>query len=106
MNPGELRQRLMIQSKVVTRNTFGEEVITFLTRGSVWGSVRPLSSREYFLSQQAQSQVSHQVTIRYFAGLRTDWRILWGTRVFDIKSVINTDEKNQEMILLCTEFVT
>ncbi len=106
MNPGELRHRLIFQSQVVTRNAFGEEVVTFLTQGERWGSVKPLSGREYFLSQQAQSQVTHQITIRYFSGLRTDWRILLGSRVFNIKSAINTDERNEEHILLCTEFVT
>jgi SPP1 family predicted phage head-tail adaptor len=106
MNPGELRNRLMIQSRVVTRNTYGEEVASFLTQGTIWGKVSPLNAREYFMNQQAQSQVTHQVTIRYFSGLRTDWRILWGTRVFDIRSIINPDERNEEQILLCTEFVT
>ena len=102
----KFRHRLTLQSKTVTRNAYGEEVITWTNEKTVWGSIEPLSGREYFQAQQVQSKVTHKVSIRYYTGLRTDWRILFGSRIFDIVSALNIEERNREMVLYCTEFVT
>jgi SPP1 family predicted phage head-tail adaptor len=106
MKSGKLRHRITIQSKVVSRDTFGAETITWRTEKTVWASIEPISGKEYFLAQQVQSEVTHVIKIRYYEGLRTDWRMLFGSRIFDVKSVINFQEQNVEMILMCREFVT
>ena len=106
MNPGKLRHRLQIEKKVVARDSYGAETITWTDVDTVWGSVEPISGREYFLAQQVQSEVTHRVTIRYYAGMNPGWRIKFGTRIFDVLSVINTEERNREMILMTREFVT
>ncbi len=106
MKSGKLRNRVILQSKTVTRNDYGEETIVWTEKDTLWASIEPLTAREYFQSQQVQSQVTHKITIRYYLGLRTDYRMLWGSRIFNIISMINPEERNREMILLCTEFIT
>lgn len=106
MKSGELRHRINLQSKTATRDSFGAETIAWKTERTIWASIKPLSGSEYFLAQQVQADVTHQIRIRYFEGIRPDWRIVFGTRIFDIKSNINLDERNNEMILMAKEFVT
>ncbi len=106
MNPGNLRHRIILQTKTVTRDSFGAEIEVWGQEIELWASIEPLTSREYFASLQMQSQVTHKITIRYYPGLRTDWRIKLGSRLFDIKSIINLREENKELTLLCTEWVT
>lgn len=106
MRSGQLRHRIDLQTKVASRGTFGEETITWRTEATVWGSIEPISGREYFLAYQVQSEVTHRIRLRYYKGVRPDWRIKFGSRVFDILSVINPEEKNSEMNLMCREFVT
>ena len=106
MNAGGMRNRVQLQSKTVTRDTFGAETITWTEEAVLWAKVEPITAREYFSSMQMQSQVTHKITIRYYAGLRTDWRVKWGSRLFDIQSALNLEERNREMTLLCTEWVT
>ena len=106
MKSGELRHRFILQSKTATRNSFGAETIVYKTEKTVWASIEPLAGSEYFLAQQVQADVTHRVKIRYFEGIRPDWRGIFGTRIFDIKSIINLGERNNEMVLMTKEFVT
>lgn len=107
MRSGRLRHRVYLQAKSVTRDSFGGETIAWTTKTPrpIWASIEPLSVREFFASQELRSQVTHRIVIRYYAGVKTEWRVLWGSRQFNIVSIINPDERNKEMILLCTEWI-
>ncbi len=91
MRVGRLRHRIYLQSKVVTRDAFGSEVITYKTENPrpIFAGIEPLTAREYFASQQMKSQVTHKVILRYYPGVQTDWRVLYGTRQFNIIEIIN-----------------
>jgi len=108
MRAGKIRHRIYLQSKVVTRDSFGSEVITWLSENPrpIFAGIEPLNVREVFLAQQMKSEVTHKVTIRYYSGVQTDWRVLWGSRQFNIVSIINPEERNREMVLLCTEWIS
>jgi len=106
MQSGKLKHRITIQSKGVARDSFGSEVVTWITEKTVWASIEPIAGREFFLAHQMQANVDHRIRIRYYDGIRVDWRILFGTRIFDIKSIINLQEQNNEMILMAKEFIT
>ena len=106
MDIGRMRHRVILQSKTSTQDETGAAIETWATERTVWGDISPLNSREYWSAQQVQSDVTHRVILRYYSGLRTDWRIKYGTRIFDIRSVINVDERDEQHILLCREFQT
>ncbi len=54
-------------------------------------------------SQEESHQVAHRVRIRYLSGVLPTMRITWGSRTFDIHAAPNTEERDIEMELLCTE---
>lgn len=66
-------------------------------------SIDPISGREYFSQQQVQGEVTHRIRLRYLAGVTSALRVLYGTRVFDIVSVLNWEERNIELHLMCVE---
>ena len=106
MRIGRLRHRLELQEKSVTgRDSFGAEQITWVTKQIVWGSIEPLSGNEYFAAKQTQAAISHRVKIRYNSAINTKWRIKFGTRIFEIESIINRNERNEEQTLICSESV-
>jgi head-tail adaptor len=43
--------------------------------------------------------------MRYYAGLRPDWRLTFGSRTFEIVSVINPSERRKELELMLKELV-
>lgn len=104
MRAGELRERIQLQAKQVTRDTFGAEVITWVTQATVWARVTAVSGDEAVTLSQEAATMTHQVVIRYYDGLTPVMRVLWRGRVLEIRSVI-PDEKRQQMTLLCSEVV-
>ena len=109
MRAGKLRHRITIQQYALgspQRNASGELDGSWTAYLTVSASVDPVSGREPWLAQAHLSEVSHKVHIRYRAGITHDMRVLYGSRVFEIKAVLNFEERNRELLLLCTEGVS
>lgn len=105
MRAGELRHRVTIQQKTFSRDSYGGETITWTDVATVWAAVEPISGREYFTAQQTQAEVTTRIRIRHRAGITPVMRVLWGTRLYDIISVIEVKERNREIHLMCQEVV-
>ena len=104
MNSGRLRHKVEIQSSIDVRDEYGgESYKEWVSFAYCWASIEPLSGREYFAAAQAQSEVSHKITMRYRSGIKTYYQILWNDRIFNILSILNTREENRELVLYCSE---
>ena len=103
MQAGALRQRLQIQAKVETRDSRGGVIETWSTVAERWGMITPLRMREIFQAQQVEARVSHRITLRYYAGLTNQHRVVHEQRVFHIQPPINVNERNRETELLAME---
>lgn len=103
MDIGKLRHRITIQRQVNEVNDYGAPVTIWKNVATVWADIRPLSGREYFSAQQVQSEVTTQIWIRYHQGIVPTMRIKFGKRLFAIVSVINAQERNITLQLLCKE---
>jgi len=103
MKPGRMRHRITIQQTARTQNGFGEPIDSWSTFETVWASVEPLRGREFWAQQQVNSEVSIRVRMRYLSGVTSAMRILFGSRILPIESVIDQEEKHKEMQLMCSE---
>jgi SPP1 family predicted phage head-tail adaptor len=106
MQAGRLRHRITLQEERPTRDSYKAEVLGWVDVATVWAAVEPLRGREYFSAQQVNSEVSHRVTIRYRSGVTSAMRVLFGSRVLQIDGVINVNEQNRELQLMCIEGVS
>lgn len=105
MRIGPLRNRVTIESYAKSRDGYGAEVETWSRFADVWASVEPLIGREYLAAKQIQAEVTHKIRMRYIEGLAPTMRIVWGTRTFEIVSIINVSERNKEIVIMATEDV-
>lgn len=103
MQAGRLRKRVRIQTPVDAQNGLGEMIRAWSTVATVWAAVEPLRGREMFDAAQVQAEISHRVQLRYRPGVNTTMRILFGSRVLQIQSVIDVDERRRELQLMCRE---
>lgn len=103
MNAGELRHQIEIQEAAATRNTAGESVTTWTTIATVAAAIRPASSREVMLTQATAAQTTHTITIRYRDRVSAAARVKFGSRIFTIAGVLNVDERDVELRLVCYE---
>jgi SPP1 family predicted phage head-tail adaptor len=103
---GDLRHRVEIQSSTAARGQSGATLPAWNTSvpfAYARAKIEPLSAREVFAAEAASAEVTHRITIRYLAGLKTDMRIKHGTRYFDVVGIRNIEERNAWLELLCVE---
>ena len=100
---GHLRHQIVVETPTETADTMGGITTTWATFKTIRAAVMPLRGREYLEARQTQTAVSHRIRIRYLEDLTTKMRIKWGTRYFDIESVLNILERNHQMDLMVIE---
>lgn len=108
LRSGSLNRRIQIQQRSTSQDTFGDQAQTWTTIATVWGEISPLSGRELMSAQSVQSEITHQITVRYqsiFANPKavTAYRAVYKGRYFNITSCENQDERNRIVILSATE---
>lgn len=105
MRAGQLRHRIVIQQLAEGRDSAGGIAETWITFVTLPAAVEPLKGREYFQSDQLNAEVSHRIKVRYYPGILPKMRVSWGTRIFRVEAVLNIDERNREIQLMCTEVI-
>ena len=98
MTIGAMRQRILLQTRGLSVDSFGQQVTTWTDAFSIWAAIEPLSARELFAAQAVQSEVSHRITVRYRAEFATPtavaaMRVMFAGRIFNIQSAINLQER-------------
>lgn len=65
--------------------------------------VRPLEGRELVQAMQTGMQRPHEFTIRYRTGMTGAKTLIYETRTFDVKSVVDPEERHRELVLMTEE---
>lgn len=109
MRAGTLRELLTIQVNTPVQDSYGEPIESWAniaTNPTVWGSVGSRASGERFITggEQLMATVSHTVRIRYRDDVTVKMQLLWrGSRVLEIKNVVDPDGRKSDLILMCSE---
>lgn len=103
---GKLKHQVGIQVVTETPDEFGgasaKEWNTVATRRA---SVSPLRGQERSAAKQVTPELSHRVVMRYYSGLTTKNRLVFGSRILEIQEIITPDEIKHMMIIMCIERV-
>lgn len=105
MRAGRLRHRVVVERATDGTDAYGDQVPTWSALATVWAGIEPLSGREYLAAAHIQADVSTRIVIRGIPGvsITPKDRIRYGTRLFDIKQVVDRDAENIEIQLLAQE---
>jgi len=105
MEAGMLNKRITLQYQTKVSNNMGGFVTSWVDAATIWAAIWPVSASEQVQSMQPTMTISHRIRIRYRSILRASWRIKFGLRYFNIVSIINQNEKNELLDLMCKESV-
>jgi len=100
MRAGRLSHRVRIERATISQNEYGEPDQTWAELATVWAAVEPLKGSEQFAAMQVQSGADVRMVTRWssLTGTATTAdRIIFGSVVYDIKSVININSKNVQL---------
>jgi len=110
MRGGDLRHRVLIESKALTTDANGDRTETWTTYHECYADIATGNGREYFAAKQTIADISHTVRIRYKAGITPDMRVRFNdlknsgsARYYNIRSVGSPDERSEQLALQCTE---
>ena len=107
MDIGRMRHRITLQEfKETGRNRFNEPITERVAFATVWASIEPIVGREYWAKHQVQAEVTHRIRMRYREGVKPTMRVIFKEREFSIESVVNYQERNVDLQLMCKEVVT
>ena len=106
INAGEFKHVVTIQDQTGSTNSYGEATDEDWTDFSkTRAGIYPISGREFFFCFQVNSEITHKVNMRYISGVKPNMRIKFNDRFFEIISVINFQEGNKLLQLLCKELI-
>ena len=104
MNVGKMRNRITFVRPATEKDKLGGYKDDYVDVATTWAQITPVSGKEY-LTQVRENTVSHKIYCRYREGITPQLRIRFGERMFRILSVINWEERNEGMTLMCEETV-
>lgn len=104
MNAGKMRHRITFQRPVTEKDKVGGYSDDWVDVVTTWAQISPISGKEYF-TQVRETTVSHRVYCRYRPGINPHMQIKFGKRTFRIISVINWEERNEGLTIMCEELV-
>jgi len=105
VNIGALRQVATIQeNSPTTVNAANERVDSWGTfEPGVRCSINELSGRELEFATRRVADATHEVVMRYRAGVTPKMRIAWDSRTLNIEAVIDQDGLQRQLKLICVE---
>lgn len=104
MQAGTLRHRVTFQLQSTIKDETGEQVDTWTSTVTVWGSVEDLSANEVLTAGAASAQVTTLITTRHRAGITSGMRILTGGRTLEITAPpIDKAGRHRQLEILCKE---
>lgn len=99
MKAGDYKHRIILERRTAgSLNTWAEV-------DTVWAAVEPLSGNQFYQNLVATTEVTGRVRIRYRTDIKPDWRLKFGTRIFNIVGIVNPKEENRELHIMYREMI-
>jgi SPP1 family predicted phage head-tail adaptor len=105
MNPGILVHQIIIQIKSISQDAELNAVETWMDWRTLWAQAMPKLGKEYYKLQTINNDITEVFKTRYIAGINPRQRIKFMCKYYEIIDVINTDERNKELLITCKAVV-
>ena len=100
---GEKNRRVTVQGATQTPDGMGGYTETITTIDTVWMKVEPLQGDEQIQAMQTGMTAPHRFTATYRSDITGATTLLYDGRTFDVKSVVDPDEKHRDLVLMTDE---
>ena len=100
---GALRHRVTLQRAVRTAADGGTATISWTSAGSLFARIEPVSGREIEIGDGVAARVTHKILIRHREDIGPEMRVVEGSRVFEIRAVVDLEGRRRWLQCLCEE---
>lgn len=107
MKFSKMRHRITFLKPMGTyKNSMGESVPKYSELRTVWAFVAPKTGREYDEAQKLRAETTYNIHTRYFSDITAEMQIRFNDRILKIESVLNINERNEELQIVASEVDT
>lgn len=104
MDFSKMRHRITFLKTIGTyKNSMGENVPDYKEVRTVWAFVAPKTGREYDEAQKLRAETTYNVHTRFFDDVTAEMQIRFNNRILKIESVLNVNERNEELLIVASE---
>lgn len=98
IDPGAFRHELVLEEAELTPDGAGGHTEAWSEVGTLFARIEPVSADSRFGADQTLETVTHRVTLRHRADLRSGMRLRRLSRTFDILTVHDPDETGRYLV--------
>ncbi len=102
---GRLRTPVQVQNRTQATDAEGNVISTWTNAGTVFAQLEAQGMAEVLEADRLEQDITWLVTLRYPAPVTHQSRLLLGSRTLDVRTVVNVDESNREVMVRCLERV-
>ena len=84
------------------RNNIGEDDYAWATFHATRARIRVLKAREQVSAEAQEAAADTEIMIRYFPGVTAGMRVVHSSTYYDIRGVVDYEERKRELTLQCT----
>lgn len=104
MKAGGLKRRIQVLAPVEVVLSSGGVKTGWSLIMTVWGSIEPLTGKEFYLAKQVDSDVTHNIIMRFNKiGITPSYRLVHKDQIFEISSKLNIEEQNRQFTIKAIE---
>jgi SPP1 family predicted phage head-tail adaptor len=103
MRGGDLRHKIYFQDKSASSDGMGGSTWTWSDSFAAWAGIWPVSANEVIKNEALEHQITHRIRVRYESRIEPKLRIRFGSRYFEIVSIINPNERGIVLDIMATE---
>ncbi len=100
---GDLRHRLLLEEPLRAPDGAGGAIESHALVAELWGHVRPVSGAERLTADRIAGRITHEIWLRHRVGVAPAMRLRLGARVFDIRAVLDIEERRRWLKCLVEE---
>jgi len=100
-----MRERIEIQelSSSGQVDSYGQDITTWTTLATVWGSVQGQPGTETIVGEQPTTLAKYKLTIRYRDDLDTKMRLIWRGKTLQVMSIADTSGDRDSLMIDAVE---
>lgn len=100
---GRLRQRLIAEEPVETRDDTGGASLLYVGRVSLWAEIETLGTVPQFEAARPESMGTHRIQLRATNVVAAGWRLRKGARIFEILAIARDETAIGRIACRCRE---
>lgn len=103
IDPGRFNTELLLEEARITRDETGGHVESWEEVAVIFALLEPMRANHRFGADQRLETLTHRITLRYRADLKSGMRLRKRDRIFNILTVHDPDESARYMVCKASE---